>query len=459
MVLDESAQATASAPQPAALEPIHAEERLTVVDVLRGFALLGVLMINTIWFMQPLGYEFAGIDRNLPLHDRLAEMAIQFFGESKFYALFSLLFGFGMAIQMGRAQARGRSFVGTYVRRLLVLLLIATAHITLLWFGDILHAYAILGFVLLLFRNCRQRTLVIWAVSLILIPVVCMFGLVGLAQLVKAIDTRPHATRPRTSQPATQSIALDSQPAPQAVATAPALSVAQRAQREAKEYYRGLVGRELEVYRGSSFGAIVRQRLEDFKTSWLTYLGIYHVILTMFLFGLWLARAGILHDPIAHRRWFVRAAMVGIGLGVPLNALLVWLESVVTKEGNETLALVAAPLTFVAGPTLAIGYMSVLVLWFYAPGGRKALGWLAPAGRMALSTYLFQSLVFTTLCYGYGFGLFGKIGALTAIGIAALVFIAQTVLSDAWMRRFRFGPVEWLWRSMTYGRMQPLRRE
>lgn len=451
MILDESTAAPATPPvtfaKAEALDPIHAEERLMVVDVLRGFALIGVLMINTIWFTQPLGYEFAGIDRNLPLPDRLAELAIQFFGESKFYALFSLLFGFGMAIQMGRAQARGGSFVRTYARRLLVLLAIATAHITLLWFGDILHAYALLGFVLLLFRNCRQRTLVIWMISLVFGPVVLLLGLVGLAQIVKAIDTRP-AARARVSQPATQ-------------ANAPATSSAPTAEGKVsnlKQQSREMIPRELAAYRGNSFAAIFRQRLEDFSLSSVIYLGIYHVILAMFLLGLWMARAGVLHDTVAHRRWLVRAALIGIGLGVPINALLVWIEAIVRDDSKNTLALIASPLTFIAGPMLAVGYMGVLALWFQAPGGRKALGWLAPAGRMALSTYLFQSLVFTTICYGYGFGQFGYIGPLAAVGIALLVFAAQTALSQVWMRRFRFGPVEWLWRSMTYGHLQPMRR-
>jgi uncharacterized protein len=455
MILGESAPASTTAP-PAALDPIHAEERLALVDVLRGFALLGILLVNIVWFTQPLGYEFAGIDRHLPLHDRLAEMAIQFFGESKFYSLFSLLFGFGMAIQMGRAQARGRSFVRTYMRRLLVLLLIAAAHITLLWFGDILHAYAILGFVLLLFRNCRQRTLVIWIVSIIFVPIAFLFGVVGLAQLVKTIDTRPHAASAPASTPAASVASSTSQPTTPAAAAAS--SPADLESEKIKEYFRGLVARELETYRGSSFGAIARQRLEDFSVAWVLVAGIYHVIFTMFLFGLWMARAGILHDPVAHRRWLIRAAVVGVGLGLPLNAVLVWAESDAAKDSNAMIALIASPMTFIAGPTLAIGYMSVLALWFQTHGGRKALSWLAPSGRMALTTYLFQSLVFTTLCYGYGFGLFGHIGTLAGVGIALVVFAAQTALGHVWMRRFRFGPVEWLWRSLTYWHIQPMRR-
>lgn len=447
---------TESTGSTAALGPIGGDERIEFVDALRGFALFGILLVNMAWFAQPLAIEFVDLPRDLPRHDRLAEMGIEFLAEGKFYSIFSMLFGFGMAIQMGRAQARGRSFVRNYVFRLLALLLIAAAHITLLWFGDILHAYALLGFVLLLFRNRRQVTLLIWAAIFLLVPILLYTGLTFLSLVANSLNSLTPATTAPASIPAmTQPAPADSMPADSMPSDSqPAGEKVDRLTASARK----LLPREHAAYSGRSFVTIVNQRLEDFCVSSVLLLTIYPVILTMFLFGVWLARAGILHDPAGHRGWLKRAALAGIGLGLPLNGLHVWLSALTRQEGNDWVWLVGIPVGLVAGPTLALGYVSALALWFQSASGHAVLSLLAPAGRMALSNYLLQSIVCTTLCYGYGFGLFGKIGPLAGMGIAIVLFASQAALSHAWLRGFRFGPAEWLWRSLTYGRIQPLRR-
>jgi uncharacterized protein len=227
---------------------------------------------------------------------------------------------------------------------------------------------------------------------------------------------------------------------------------------EFANYFRLLLQREVEAYGSSSLGRIASQRLEDFSISALLLLTIYPVILAMFLFGVWLSRAGILHDPPGHRRWLTRAAMVGLTLGLPLNGMHVWISELARQPGNEWVWLLGIPVGLAAGPILALGYVSVFALLFSATPGRNVLELLAPAGRMALSNYLLQSIFCTTLCYGYGFGFFGQIGPLAGIGVALVLFAAQVALSHAWLRRFRFGPAEWLWRSLTYRRAQPLLR-
>ena len=143
--------------------PIAPHERIEVVDILRGFAIFGILTVNLLWFAHPIYIEPAGIDPGSGTVDRVARWLISFFCLGKFYSLFSFLFGFGTAVQMIRAEARGTRFVRLYGWRLCVLLGIGLCHAVFLWAGDILVSYAILGFALLLFRKRRLSTLIVWA--------------------------------------------------------------------------------------------------------------------------------------------------------------------------------------------------------------------------------------------------------------------------------------------------------
>jgi uncharacterized protein len=156
---------------------VGARERIAVVDVIRGVALIGILLVNMAFFSGPVFYDqAAGITRFDTPPDRAAAWLIRFLGEGKVYSLFSILFGLGLTLQMARAEARGVSFVPLYARRMLVLLGIGLLHAFLLWYGDILVAYALLGFPLLLFRKRAPRTLLIWAGALLTVPV-ALFGL------------------------------------------------------------------------------------------------------------------------------------------------------------------------------------------------------------------------------------------------------------------------------------------
>src|SRR5262252_5749758 len=150
--------------------PIAPEERIQVIDILRGYALLGILMVNMAFYSQPIVVPFLGEPASASAADRVAEHAIKWFAEGKFFSLFSMLFGIGLYVQMTRAEARGAAFVPQYARRLVALLAIGALHATLLWSGDILATYAILGFVLLLFRKRKPRTVALWAIGFVVVP-------------------------------------------------------------------------------------------------------------------------------------------------------------------------------------------------------------------------------------------------------------------------------------------------
>lgn len=457
------------------LAPLPPESRIDVVDALRGVALLGILLVNIAYFSEPLVREFLPDPEPPSAVDRAARFVVRMVAETKFYSMFALLFGFGLAIQMGRAQQRGAAFVPYFLRRMLVLLGFAVAHVVLLWYGDILHAYALLGCLLLLFRNCRQQTLIAWACGLLLVPTVALAGVTGIAYALARPAGGPAATAPASAPPrgagdasAPESASASgststSAPAGADSASAPAsagaragasgesASFEERWKRLLEEWYR----RETEAFQRGGFTQQLERRVKNFVTSASLLVTAYPAILAMFLAGMWTARKGILHAPDAHRRRLAAGAWLGLGVGLPLNA--VYAYSVDASRGDNQLAgLIAATLAFVAGPVLCVGYVSAIVLLMGTPAGRACLRPITFVGRMTLSNYLLESVLCTTIFYSYGLGLFGKLGPAATAGIALLVYAALIPWSVWWLSRFRFGPAEWLWRSLTYGRRLPM---
>lgn len=171
------------------LIPVTGKERIVTLDIIRGFALLGILLVNMLLFMAPLLYiNLTETQWWTTTGDILADYFITTFAEGKFYTIFSFLFGYGFYIFMERVREKGKPVVKLYVRRILVLLLFGIMHITLLWWGDILHFYAVIGLFLLLFRNKNEKTLLIWSAMLIIIPIVIMGGLTVLVAAIGDAD-------------------------------------------------------------------------------------------------------------------------------------------------------------------------------------------------------------------------------------------------------------------------------
>lgn len=402
--------------------PLAAGERLAHVDVVRGFALFGILLVNMALFKAPAIVQ-ASAPAATNLLDQLAAQAINLFAEGKFFTLFSFLFGFGFATQLLRARQHGVPFAPRYMRRLLVLLLFGVAHATLLWYGDILVTYALLGFALLLFRDSSPRTLLAWAIALLLGMTLLLGGGIAFVELQRA-------------DPAAGAAIL-------------------AAEREQLASVEAEIRRDTELYRAGSYGELVLART-------LAPVGlIYNLVtqgipvLAMFLLGLYAGRRGILADVPAHRGLLRRVRFWGLLLGLTLSTLLVLAQTRLSLFGGLAALLLAHSLT---GPLLALGYAATLVLLHERPRWRAPLAPLGAVGRMALTNYLLQTLICTTLFYGYGFGLYGQVGAALGVVLTLAIFALQVGWSVWWLRRFQFGPAEWLWRTLTYGRAQPMRR-
>lgn len=410
----------------APVAPVSPGERLATLDALRGVAVFGILLVNMAFFCGPLYAVMMSEPWWTAPADRVAAGVIRTLAEAKFYTLFAFLFGFGMALQQRRVDDRGGGFAALYARRLVVLLMIGLAHALLLWYGDILVVYALLGFVLLLFRKTTGRRLLIWALVIYVIPIVLFTAFTALTELGRLMPN---------------------------VATEIDKGMA-----EWEQQARELADRSLAAYGSGTLREILIQRLTDYAyVGFATLAFIVPGALATFLVGRWAALRGVLHDPPAHSRFWRWLGTWGLGLGLLSNlGYTLLLERGGVTHANWT-TLTAHVLHWVGTPLLSGGYAALIVGLMQSAAWRRRLAPVTAVGRMALSNYLFQTVVCTTLFYSYGLGLFGKIGPAIGVAVTIVIYAMQLPLSTWWLRRFRFGPMEWLWRSATYRRWQPLR--
>lgn len=421
-----SAGTDAAVSSGASLTPIGEGERIVVIDMLRGFALLGILLVNMGLFSTPFIGSVIGIPRGETPLDHAAEFGVWWLATGKFYPLFSFLFGLGMSIQLARAAERGANFTRRYARRLLVLLAFGLGHALLLWNGDILFIYALMGFLLMLFRNARPGTLLIWAVVLLALP----FALALLSGIVNAAF----------------------------LAALPVDAMA-RDGLDFNQMFADLYAQTLAVYSRGTWGQIFVWRAIE----WIIVLIAFAFnsalqILGLFVLGLYAGKMGVFQNIEAHRRLFTLGARVALPAGLLTNALVAWLA---TRPGDALMSgtiVFAQTLLLLCGPLLTFGYLSVIVLAAQREKARRLLAPLAAAGRMALSNYLMQTVICTTIFYSYGLGLHGQVGAAAGVVLSVALWAVQLPISMVWLRFFQFGPLEWVWRALTYGSRPAMRR-
>jgi uncharacterized protein len=385
-------------------------ERIQALDLLRGVAVAGILFANVMAFF---GLIFLSPDRIAALPtaavDRVASFLEHVFVDGKFYSLFSLLFGIGFGIQLNRG---GDAALPRFKRRLRILLAIGAIHALLIWAGDILMLYALLGFTLPWFARKSNRALLRWAVILLAVPTALYLVALAVWMLVGSGPSQ----------------------GPPAPGVPPSIL--------------------------RFFEAMGRGGLKDAFIGNLVYLGgrwadlfltvRFPKVLAMFVLGLWTVRTGLALSPSDHRATLVRWSKLGWGVGLPANIIAAWAFEHWPYVPPSVGGLLGVGMQAVGIPMLALGYAATVAL--LVVDGRRFINVFAPVGRMALTNYLMHSVICVTLSYGFGFALWWRIGASTAMAIAAAIIVAQIPLSAWWLSRHRFGPVEWIWRRLTYGR-------
>ena len=403
---------------PTQLAPTAPAERIATLDVLRGFALAGILLMNMEAFVGPQLVAGTGVDPALTGADRIADGLVYFFVQGKFFTLFSLLFGMGFAIMAQRADAAGRPFAGLYWRRGLALLGIGLVHALLVWSGDILVMYALLSFPLLAFREVPARWLAWLGAAAFLAAPALLMGVGFLSLWVPGWDELMGRAGAE-------------------------LGVMVEAQREA--------------YGSGSYAMAVAQRLRDFGVMLSNLMVMGVLVFGMFLVGAAFVRSGAVQRPGQHPRLYQVLRWVVLPAGL-LAMLVSFLAEPTLHIDRFTLRQsFAQSLGLVAGALMCLGYLAWVMRGLELPAVARWLEPLAPAGRMALTNYLVQSIVCTLVFYGYGLGFFEHLARFWQVPFALGLFAIQVLYSQWWLQRFRFGPAEWLWRSLTYWKPQPMR--
>lgn len=397
---------------------VDQDVRITELDMIRGLALLGILIANMPLYSSPYLYmNMLDGESWTSTGDRIVKHLIYIFVEYKFISIFSFLFGAGFIIFLQRAEQKGRSGTVLYVRRLSFLLIIGILHGYFIWFGDILLVYAILGFALLAFYRRRLNTLLYWSLGLLLIP---------------ALWIAAHTFAPGL--------------VPWGLPTGPSVDVAVR-----------LIHDSNAVYSSGTYAEIFRQRLLDLPNLQNSSLLTVPLTFAMFLLGAYAWQKDWLRNPKLHTVAIRKLWLWSGCIGLLFLVFQLWLYySVDAGQSGFNNAHWAG--TLIAGPAIGLFYTASLLLLIQKSFWRQLFTPLQDAGRMALTNYLLQSIVCTFLFYSYGLGWYGQIAPSYGLVLSLIIFAAQVWGSRLWLRRYRFGPVEWLWRSLTYGKRQPMKR-
>ncbi|WP_405296828.1 DUF418 domain-containing protein [Algibacter sp. Ld11] len=401
--------------------PIDPNKRIAIIDILRGFALLGIIFMNMSFFS---GYMFIPFEElkqisNFGLDEKLYNLlAIAVTG--KFYTIFSILFAVGFYIQFNKNRDSTIHFLKTYRRRLFILLIIGILH-TLFWYGDILLTYSVFGFILILFRNVKSKNLLRWSLFFLCVPFFLDFALLPFTEALLKIN--PPSTAPSIAHVSYPDISNSD---------------------------------VINTFREGSIVEIFMLNIHNFIWKNLAYIpsGGYFKFLGIFLLGYYLASVD----------FFKKASKpTGLILAILISGIMITIASKLlggNPYGVPTLQNIRYKfLTLVAQLLMSISYIMTIIKIAQNVIGKRILEYLIPVGRMALSNYIIQTVLMVVIYYNLGFGLFGKTGLISTFIIAIIIVVFQIILSNMWLKYYRFGPLEWVWRSLTYKKWIKIRHE
>ncbi len=411
---------------PALISTEQKRDRAEILDVLRGIAICGILLNNIYAFS---GYGMLTDEMRQRYFSTFSfDQALNFlqivFVQGKFYSLFSLLFGIGFSIILVNNEQKGVNGMKVFYRRMFILLLIGAFHLIFLWEGDILVLYALIGFMLPLFRQCSDKSLLIWAVVLILLPI--------LIDVIKIL----------------------SQWSPGGFLLSIGESMDVKTGMGKNEAWRNWLFTE-----GSGW-----QELRTWQMSGPVWRYQYILdsnripkVMGMFLIGFYVGRKKIYANLEQHILLFKKIRLWGFVIGIPASIAMAWFEGdrkLVYADAWGLLDTITYALSVVP---LALAYTSsVCLLWLQSKSSSR-MKMFAPIGRMALTNYVMQSVIGIILFYNIGFGFGQEFGLSYIFLVAVAINLIQMFYTHLWFRYFQFGPLEWIWRQLTYGKRLPLR--
>ena len=422
-----TAAATSNTPAPSvhhspeAIGPVTAKERIHSLDVLRGVALLGILPMNiqafsmiSAAYMNPTAYG------DLQGANYWVWYLCHLLADEKFMTIFSMLFGAGVFLMTSHVEASGRKPAPLHYRRMGWLVLFGLLHSYLLWFGDILFTYGLCGMLAYCYRKTSPRRLIVYGVCFIAVTSILFTATAWWLPHMPSAKTE--FLRQGLWQPTAE-----------------------------------MKAHELGAYRSSWLGEM-RQRVNDSLTgevSGFIYLAFWRVEGCM-LIGMALFKLGVFSAQRTARLYWTFVAMAVV-IGFPV--IMYGVHNDVAEGWDFRKAFfIGTQYNYWASILVSLGWVGATMLVCRSSRLKRFTKPLAAVGRMAFSNYIFDTVVCTTIFYGFGFGLFGKVSRVGQFEIVVAIWIAQLIVSSVWMRYFQFGPLEWLWRSLTYWKRQPFRK-
>jgi len=407
--------------------PVIQTDRISSIDVLRGVALLGILVMNIQAFSIPMSaYSNPTAYGDLTGLNAVVWYISHLFFDQKMMSVFSMLFGAGVFLMTSRAEARLGKTAGLHYRRMGFLLLFGMIHAYLLWYGDILVYYALCGMVIYLIRKVHPWLLLIIAFILICVPSVFMLGFGVLFEFANqgTIQIGP-----------------------------------------------GVIDEQIEAWKPGA--EAINEEVTAMQSGWLTQIKYSAPIVAMFqtffflffifwkvtglmLIGIALFKYGIF-SAAKSTKFYLTMLIVSWAIGIPLIATEIHLQYA-NEWAWPTSMFLIPQINYWGSIPMALGWVALVMLFYKSGCGTLIRHALACVGQTAFTNYIFHTVVCTIIFYGRGFGLFGEIERTGQALIVIAIWIVQLILSPIWLRSYRYGPLEWLWRSLTYGKRQPLKR-
>jgi uncharacterized protein len=407
----------------------EAPPRILTLDIVRGIAVMGILAMNIVAFGMPFQAYMNPAAYGRPGTADILSWAVSFiFIDGKMRGLFSFLFGASMLLVIQGAESKGQSPASIHYRRMAWLLVFGLVHFYLIWFGDILVGYALVGMLAYLWRDSPPRRLIGWGIGLLLVQFAIMAAMAGgMIILSQAASAGSDADAVRNWQ---------------------------QIERDFGVLAGTKLDQTLSLFRGG-YVDLVRHRLVDQGSK--PFVGLFMFgweTLAYMLFGMAALKNGFLTGERSDRS-YLRTLLIGFGIGVPVYALLAWLYARSGFTTSMTFALVMAA-TVPFRPLMILATAALIILLTRRGGALTAR--IAAAGRAAFTNYLGTSILLTTFFYGYGFGFFGTLGRAELWLVVFASWALMLLWSKPWLDRYLYGPFEWLWRTLARWQVQPLRR-
>ena len=405
------------------------KQRIVAIDILRGFALLGILLMNMSSYAMPaMAYFNPTVYGGDEIWNRLVFSMNHIFADQKMMALFSMLFGASVVLVTSNMEKKGKSSLRFYYSRNAWLLAFGLVHSILIWDGDVLVIYALCSFVLYWLRHVSPTWQLILGLCVFFIPSLFNVWVDSVLPYLQAADV--------------QYLVAFWQPSAATISTEIAL------------YQGGYIDQVIYRMGDGSTGIAYTDGQALAEASLL--IEFFCRALGMMLIGMALYTWGILTGQRT-ASFYIKMAAVGFGIGLPIALIGLYQYTAHDWDAFYSLFVGRIP-NHIATPFLASGYIALIMLWCHSDFLTSLRERLANVGRMALTNYIGQSLIATSLFYGFGLGLFGMVDRIQQMVIILFIWVIQIMFSSLWLRHFQYGPLEWLWRCLSHWRWQPLQR-